>query len=213
MARAVVDDLRAERAALDRVRRSGAEVVRRVAAERGRRVGGRDLDDAGGGELVDDVERDARRLGADRDRHLRVDQLRRCGARDGEVVAVAGVGRGVDGDVLAEHAAGGVDVLDGEADAGLGGRGQVGERARVRQDGADAEGVLAGAAGRLAVGRGVGLGRRRRGRRGVVGRRKRWWNRLRAERRRLLRAPGPSALWWIGSSVVPFMKRVQPDRH
>ena len=81
---------------------------------------------------------------------LCVEQLVDLGARDvGR--AVTGVGLDLD-DVLAEHAAGGVDVLDGQVDAGELRRAEEGEVTGLREQGADGQGAVAlgGAAATLA---------------------------------------------------------------
>ena len=153
---AVGGDQRAERVALDAVRRSGAEVERRVAAQVDRGVGRGDLGDLVVGEGVDDVQRDAGRGGTDDDGGLAGDQRARRGGRDRHVVRVAGV-LDVVARLRAVDAAGGVDVGDGETDARDLRGAEEGERAGERQDAADAEAVGAGLAGRaLVVGEGVG---------------------------------------------------------
>ena len=143
LAVAVGGDQRAERGALDAVRRCGAEVVRRVAGQVDRGVGRGDLGDLVVGEGVDDVQRDAGRGGTDDDRGLALDELLGRGGRDREVGGVAGVLDVVAG-LGAVHATGGVDVGDGEADTGDLGRAEEGEVAGQRQDAADLEAVSAG---------------------------------------------------------------------
>ena len=67
--------------------------------------------------------------------------LSTCGARD-VGGAVAGVGLDLH-DVLAEHAAGRVDLLDGQVDARELGRAEEGEVTGLRQQGADGQGAVA----------------------------------------------------------------------
>ena len=122
----------------------GTEVPRRVAAQVDGGVGGRDLDDLVVGEGVDDVERDRGRRRTDDHRRLVGDERPAGGGGDRHVGRVTGVLDVVAG-VRSVHATRGVDLGDGETDAGDLGRAEEGEVARQRQDAADgSDGLAAG---------------------------------------------------------------------
>src|SRR5690606_26551278 len=109
------------------------------------RVRRRDLHDAGLGELVDHVQADAGRRGADDHLDALADEVGRRLLGDAGVGRVARVAL-LQGDVVAEHATGRVDVVDRQPDARDLARAEEGEGAGQGKDGADDERVLRAAA-------------------------------------------------------------------
>ncbi len=142
---AVTDHGVGHHGALEDVGGRGAEVqVLRVGlgvVERGRGVRRRELHDTGAGDLVDHAERHRGRGGTDDHVGVRVEELVGLGARD-VGGAVTGVRLGLH-DVLAHHAAGGVDVVDGGLHARELRRAEEGQVAGLREQGADREGAVA----------------------------------------------------------------------
>ncbi len=156
----VLDEGVGHHGALEDVGRRGAEVqvlrVRLRVVKRRRGVRGRELDDTGTGDLVDHAQRHRRGGGTDDGVRVGVEQLVGLGASD--------VGRAVTGvrldlyDVLVQHAAGRVDVVDGGLYAGELGRAEEGKVSRLREQGADGQGAVSLGGLRATVGLATGVG-------------------------------------------------------
>jgi len=128
--------------ALENVGRCRAEVeaLVRVVVEARRGVGRRELHDTGTGDLVDDALGDVGRRGPDDNVGVLREKL--VHRRTGDVrCAVTGVGVDLD-DLLAIHATGRVDLVDGCLDSGELRGAEEGEVASLRKKRADGQGAI-----------------------------------------------------------------------